>query len=301
MRRIVLLGLLALLAGCRKVRSPEEALAAGDAVVLRGLGFATPESVLHDPLSDVYYVSNINGGPLAADDNGFISAVSPQGKLLQLKWIDGAADSVTLNAPKGMALDGKLLYVADINVIRKFDRRTGAPRGEVAIAGAGFLNDLVMGYDGSLYITDSGLREGAGGLEAAGTDAIYRLSPEGKLDTLARGEALGHPNGIALSGDTVWVVSYGSGELYRLEAGRKTAAVKLPQSGLDGLVVFNGTAFVSSWEAQAVLRGPLSGPFTEVVGGLRDPADLGHDLWRHRLLLPLFHDNEIWIIPLVAF
>lgn len=301
MRRVFLFAVLAVLSGCRRARSPEETLALGNPLALRDAGFATPESVLHDPLTDAYYVSNINGGPLAADDNGFISLVSPEGRVLQLKWIDGAADSVTLNAPKGMAVDGPLLYVADIDVVRRFDRRSGAPRGQVTIPGAGFLNDLVVGSDGSVYVTDSGLRQGANGLEPSGTDAVYRLRPGGELDTLGRGAELGHPNGIGVSGDSLWVVGFGSGELYRLEAGKRSAVVKLPKGGLDGLVVFNGEAFVSSWEANGIFRGPLAGPFVELVVGLAAPADLGRDFWRHRLLVPLFNDNEIRIIPLVAF
>ena len=65
-------------------------------------GFSTPESVLHDEASDVYLVSNINGEPLGADDNGFISQVSPDGKVTNSKWIDGSKDTVKLDAPKGV-------------------------------------------------------------------------------------------------------------------------------------------------------------------------------------------------------
>ena len=45
------------------------------------------------------------------------------------------------------AIAGDYLYVADLTVIRRFDRRTGAPRGEFAIPGATFLNDVVAAED----------------------------------------------------------------------------------------------------------------------------------------------------------
>jgi sugar lactone lactonase YvrE len=270
----------------------------GATIILKGVGFATPESVLHDQLTDLYYVSNINGNEIAKDDNGFISLVSPAGKVLALKWIDGAADSVTLNAPKGMGVTGGYLYVADIDVVRRFDRRTGGPRGEIPIPGATFLNDIAATEDGSVYVTDSGLRAGASGLEPSGTDAVYRIRPDGRLDTLARGEALGHPNGIAISGDSVWVVSYGSGELYRVAGGKKTDVQKLPKGGLDGLVLFAGQAYVSSWEGGSIFRGKVGGPLTEILNGLDAPADIGHDLWRDKLLIPLFNRNEVHIVPL---
>jgi len=285
-------------AACRQSNPRVVQLEPSGSLTVGNVGFATPESVLHDPQSDLYFVSNINGSPLDADDNGFISVVAPVGKLAALKGIDGAADSVRLDAPKGMAVAGDLLYVTDITTIRRFDRRTGGPRGDFPVPGATFLNDIVAGLDGALYFTDSGLKSGANGFAPSGSDAVYRLTPAGKLDTLARGEELGHPNGIALSGDSVWVVSFGSGELYRVAGGKKTDVVKLPKGSLDGLVILNGEAFISSWEAEAVFRGPLAGPFEPILSKLPAPADIGHDSWRHRLLIPLFNNNEIRIVPL---
>jgi hypothetical protein len=269
-----------------------------DQIAVRNVGFATPESVLHDPLTDAYLVSNINGSPLEADDNGFISLLTPEGQVVSLKWIDGASDSVTLHAPKGMAVVGAYLYVADLNTIRRFDRRTGAPRGEFPIPGASFLNDVAATPDGSVYFTDSGLRAGAGGFEPSGTDAVYRLTPDGGLDTLARGDSLGRPNGIALAGDTVWVVSFGSGELYRVVGGGRADIQKLPKGTLDGLVLVVGDLFVSSWEGESVFRGRPAGPFAEAIKGVKAPADIGHDLWRNRILIPLFNENEVRFVPL---
>src|SRR5216684_5633777 len=49
-------------------------------------GFLTPESVLHDPVQDIYFVSNINGGPTTKDNNGFISRVRPDGAVENLKF-----------------------------------------------------------------------------------------------------------------------------------------------------------------------------------------------------------------------
>ena len=269
-----------------------------DQIAVRNVGFATPESVLHDPLTDTYLVSNINGSPLEADDNGFISRLTAEGEVTNLKWIDGASDSVTLHAPKGMAVVDAYLYVADLTTIRRFDRRTGAPRGEFPIPGASFLNDLASSPDGSVYFTDSGLRAGGGGFEPSGADAVYRLSPDGLLDTLARGDSLGHPNGIALAGDTVWVVSFGSGELYRVVNGGRADIQKLPRGSLDGLVIVVGDLFISSWEGESVFRGRPGGRFAQAIKGIKAPADIGHDLWRNRILIPLFNENEVRFVPL---
>ena len=85
-------------------------------------GSRRPSRCCTTPVADVYLVSNINGELAAKDDNGFIARLSPTGEILTLKWIDGAADGVTLHAPKGMALAHDTLFVADIDAVRLFDR-----------------------------------------------------------------------------------------------------------------------------------------------------------------------------------
>src|SRR5690349_2445801 len=67
-----------------------------------------PESVLYDAKNKVLYVANIDGKPDEKDGKGFISKVSPEGKITNLEWITG------LHAPKGMGLSGNTLYVADV-------------------------------------------------------------------------------------------------------------------------------------------------------------------------------------------
>jgi hypothetical protein len=90
-------------------------------------GFETPESVVPDPVQDWYLVSNVGAGnPAALDGNGFISKVSPGGSVLDLTWIQSGVQGVTLNGPKGLALHGEGLYVADVDTLRVFDRRNGA-------------------------------------------------------------------------------------------------------------------------------------------------------------------------------
>jgi hypothetical protein len=59
---------------------------AAERIIVEDVGFATPESVEYYAAEDVYLVTNINGSPFAVDDNGFISKISPDGKVLDLKW-----------------------------------------------------------------------------------------------------------------------------------------------------------------------------------------------------------------------
>jgi sugar lactone lactonase YvrE len=261
-------------------------------------GIATPESVLYDVESDVYLVSNINGSPVEADDNGFIAKVSPEGKVEELKWIDGAKANITLNAPKGMTIAAGILYVTDIDHIRKFDVKTGEPKGEIAVKGATFLNDITVGPEGVLYFTDSGLKAGANGLDPTGTDAVYKLVKD-QAKVVVRGKNLNGPNGVIADESGVWVVTYRSNELYNVKTGKKADVKQLPKGGLDGIVKINdGRLLVSSWEANQVFGGTPAGEFTVVVPEAKSPADIGYDVKRNRVLIPLFMENAVQIQPL---
>jgi len=62
-----------------------------------------------------------------------------------------------LDAPKGMAMLGHILYIADIDHIVGFDIQSGKKVFNLLIEGTGFLNDLVA-CDGKIYAsaTDNG-------------------------------------------------------------------------------------------------------------------------------------------------
>src|SRR2546426_8177842 len=165
-------------------------------------GFLTPESVLYDSAQDIYFVSNINGSPTAKDNNGFISRVRPDGAVENLKFIEGGHNGVTLNAPKGLAIRGDTLWVADIDAIRAFDAKTGAARDSVSLAslGAVFLNDIAIAQTGALYITDTGIRfDDVGNVLHPGPDRIFRIGTDRQVTVAVRGDTLGRPNGITRS------------------------------------------------------------------------------------------------------
>ena len=269
-------------------------------IVVGDVGFSTPESVLHDATADVYLVSNINGSPLEADGNGFISRVSPDGAVLELKWIEGGIDGVTLNAPKGMAIQDGTLYVADIDCIRMFDAATGDHRKDVCVEGATFLNDVAAGGSGSIYFTDSGFQPGPDGLAPSGTDAVYRLTGDEAVVAVKKEANLGAPNGVAVGSQGIMVVTAGSGEVYRLTAdGERTEVMPASQRQLDGIEMLPDGGFVmSSWGDQTVYRVGADGTLTKVLEGVEAPADIGYDARRNRVLVPLFNANRVVIHPL---
>ncbi|WP_339133651.1 MAG: hypothetical protein WGN25_13335 [Candidatus Electrothrix sp. GW3-4] len=269
----------------------------GERIVITDVGFSTPESVEYAVAEDVYLVSNINGNSAAADGNGFISKLRPDATVLALKWLDGSKEGVTLNAPKGMAMTGtgKYLFVADLNQVQVFVLPAGEQKGSITIQGSTFLNGATPGPDGSVYVTDTGF---AGGREPSGTDAVYQVWADGRYKAVLQDEGMGHPNGIWQNKGRLIVNTLGSGELFSLDSsGQRVNLPQPPTGGLDGLVgLDDGRLVVSSW-AGSVIYALQDRKFTVLADGLTSPADLGVDTKRHRLLVPLFKENKVVILP----
>ncbi|MCK4840838.1 MAG: hypothetical protein KAT04_03020 [Methylococcales bacterium] len=272
----------------------------GKRTVIAGVGFATPESVEYYAAGDVYLVSNINGDPLKADNNGFISKLSPEGKLLDLKWIDGANKRVTLHAPKGVAIKANKLYVTDLNQVQIFQLPSGKQTQSVTIKGSSFLNGITPGEGDFVYVTDSGLKAGKEGYDPSGTDAIYKVWANGKYKLVFKDNTMGRPNGILAVDKKLIVVSFGSGEVFSINAsGKKTAMPKPAKGGLDGLLMLDdGRFLISSWGESAIYILNTDNSYSILADKLDAPADLGFDTKRNRVLVPLFKQNKLVFLSL---
>lgn len=286
------------------VAAPAAPVPAG-VTALKEIGLQTPECAVWDAEQDAYLVANINGDPTAVDGNGFISKIGPDGKVIDLKWIDGSKKGSELNAPKGMAIAGGILYVADLDTVRKFDHKTGKARGQIPIRDAVFLNALSVAPDGkTLYVSDSAVKIDQGQFSGTGTDAIYAIDLRKKTaKPLIKDKALHWPNGIWADDTGVWVVTLAKNELIHVDyLGKIGSVTKLPKGSLDGIVKLGDSSFlISSWEGSAVYRGVPGGEFTEVITGVPSPAAIGLDGKRHALLIPIFTASAVEIHALPVF
>jgi hypothetical protein len=256
-------------------------------------GFQGPESARYDADLDVWYVSNVNGSPTDRDGNGYISRLKGDGTVDSLKFIVSGVNGVKLDAPKGLALQGDTLWVADISNLRGFNRKTGAMVASVAVKGAKFLNDVVVG-DGGVYTTDTGV-EGSD-FKHPGPDRIYLLGPRHAVSVAVENDSLAGPNGIAwdATGRRFIVVPFMGKTVVAWTPGSKTVTPLGATKGmLDGVELLDGGRILFTSWADSSLDVLDHGTVTPVSTGLPSPADIGVDTRRNRVAIPLLMENRV--------
>jgi len=245
--------------------------------------FKTPESVIYDASRDICYVSNVNGSPAARDGNGFISKLSPDGKLIQLEWIKG------LNGPKGMTIYQDKLYVADIDRIAEIDIASGKIIQFLNSKGATFLNDVAVDKNGTIYISDTG------------NDRIYILK-NGKIDSWLSSEKLKEANGLCIVGEKLMVGTAHAVQSVDLKS--KKISTLVPESGnIDGLVnVAEGDYFFSDFNGKiSWVRPPQAYRFllNTTSQGI-NATDIEYIKDKKLLIVPTFNDNRVMAYEIVC-
>lgn len=294
------LAALLLLAACaRKEAAPVADTAAAaptvPALVTTTEGFSTPESALWDSELAVWYVTNINGAPGDKDNNGFISRLTSDGAIDSLHYIQAGHDGVKLNAPKGMALVGDTIWVADIDAVRGFNRRTGAAIATVEFGKqARFLNDIAVGPNGVLYITDTGVEFSAKGVNHPGPDRVFTIT--GRLVAVGvEGAFLQGPNGITWdsANNRFLVASYLGNTVLGWKPGEtRVDTIGVGAGQFDAAEIVGGTMFTSSWTDSSISV-IADGKVTRFASGIPSPADFGVDQTRGLVAVPVLTGNKV--------
>lgn len=257
-------------------------------------GLKNPESAVHDPVSDAVYVSNVNGGPVDKDGNGFVSKLGSDGRVVALEWVEG------LDAPKGLALVGGRLYAADLDQLVEIDVAKGEVAARHAVPGAKMLNDVTADASGRIYVSDMVgnsvwmLDSGDGG---------------GAPTLLVHDDALDHPNGLLAEDGRLVVASWGTMD--------QAAAVKVPgrmrvvdlgtgkvsdlgdpatalAGNLDGIVPDGkGGHLVTDWVNGGLFHLPADGKPARLLPLKQGSADLGVGPGEGVVMIPMMKDGTV--------
>jgi DNA-binding beta-propeller fold protein YncE len=252
-------------------------------------GLEAPNSFVGDPTGTAYFISNVNGEPEARDNNGFITKLDNDGKVTNLKFIQGGEGEISLHAPKGLALVGQTLYIADLDQLKGFDKVSGKllvavpfpPRSQGHVS----LTDVAAAPNGLLYVSDQG------------ANTLYRVDPtaDHRVTLLLHDERLAGPAGIAVHPRTnhLIVVSWDKGRIFEVTPDGQLT--ELESNGfftgrfqnLSG-VDFDrwGNMYVSDFTKGKIWRMTRDRRFQVIAEYLPSPADIGIDRTNNLILVP---------------
>jgi hypothetical protein len=266
--------------------------------------FQAPESAYYDAASKAIFVSSINGQILERDGNGYISRLTPDGKVVSAKWVTG------LNAPKGLRSSGGTLWVSDIDEVVAIDVSSGKITQRVKIDGAQFLNDLATGPDGTVYVSDST------------TLKVYEVRA-GKTSVFVEGgEKIEQPNGLLVDGTRLILGSIGpppqpgqapgrgrgqgpppTGHLYAfdLKTKARTQLTSEAVGGVDGIEPDGrGGWLVTDVIGQRLLHVAPSGALRVLATFTAGGADFGYVPATRTAVVPFLFENRVAAYDLTA-
>ncbi len=244
----------------------------------------TCESVRYDETRQLLFVSCINGTPSGKDGNGFISMVAPDGNIRSLEWVTG------LDAPKGMGVEGNLLYVADIDQLVIIDIGKAEIIEKIPVEGASFLNDVAVGADGTVYFSDSD------------TGILWTYS-NGEVKSWIT-EGLDRPNGLYVEGNRVLLTSSGSQDLKVIDLATGNMKTVTTEIGAGDGVEFTGKEgyyITSSWTGEVFLIFPdfTKKSLLKTSDQGINSADIGFNPKEQVVYVPTFYKNSVVAYRLV--
>lgn len=244
--------------------------------------FEIPESVFADTDNNMLYVSCINGNPTDEDGNGYISRLSPEGKLILKKWVTG------LNAPKGMGKFGNILYVTDINRLVEIDIPSGRILKVIPVENSKFLNDIAIDQDGMVYFSDM-------------QDQIIYKYDGTVVSTWMEDDILVNPNGLYTRNGMLYIGV--NGRILKddiLNGGYKILAEET--GSIDGLNMDEaGNFIISDWRGKVQYIIPPDGAFTlfNTSSERINAADIFLDIKNSILYVPTFVDGRVMAYRIV--
>jgi DNA-binding beta-propeller fold protein YncE len=239
-------------------------------------GNKTPESVLFDPVNKVLYVANIDENPWGKDNKGNISKLSLTGDFITKDWVKG------LSAPKGMGISKGMLYVTDITEVAEIDLKNGVIVKKYTHPKAENLNDITVGADGTVYVSDS-----------KGSCLFHII--KGKLEILFESEELTGTNGIFYENGKLLCGQKNRVASFDLKTKSLTTLIE-NTGGIDGLeAVGDGSYIISDWsgKVQIVQPGKPNLTILDTTPLKINAADIEFDPISKTLYVPTFFDNHV--------
>lgn len=230
-----------------------------------------PESVLFD--KDGLYIALTTDHPWGAEGRGGIARANKNGKITNATWTTG------LNAPKGMGIWNKKLYVADISAVVVVNAATGAVESRIPVEGAKGLNDVTIDGKGAVYVSDSQLGN------------VHKIV-NGKVELFM--SDLKGINGLKAVGNELYMLT--EKNVFKTGPDKKKVSVAPMEIGGDGIEpVGNGDYLISCWVG-LIYYMDKTGKMEKMLDTRdqkKSTADIGYDPSQRMVYVPTFFKKSV--------
>jgi outer membrane protein assembly factor BamB len=222
------------------------------------------------------YVANINENPWQKDNNGYISKITLDGKMIAARWATG------LSAPKGMGISNGKLYVTDIDEVAEIDLVTGSVLQRLTNPRAVNLNDIAVSREGTVYVSDS---KG---------DCLYQIK-DGKLEVLSDSPEVKASNGLFVKNGLLLCGQQNRVAALNLKT-KEVSTFIANTGGIDGIeAVGNKTYLISDWSGHVYMVEPDNERMLllDTTPLKINAADIGYNKSEGILYVPTFFNNGV--------
>ncbi len=234
-----------------------------------------PESVVWNPVTNEYLISNAGSGYILSLKNKKEFSIFNKTKLI---------------SPKGMAIEGNTLYVTDITQLVGFNLKDGKETFRYNVPGAIYLNDVAVSPDNVIYASDMK------------NNSIVMLNPANQKGDTFKHKDLESPNGLYYvqqdSTSLLYIVSYranASIQILNLQTKELKSIPNTEVSMADGITrEQDGTWLVSSWMDKTIHKFKQDfSARTKIKETVQSPADIYINPVNNELAIPLFETNTV--------
>jgi hypothetical protein len=242
--------------------------------------YKAPESVAYDSERGLLYVSNYTKAvkPGNVYGNCFISKSNLDGKVINAEWIGN------LTTPTGICIFNDMLYIVERFGIVKYDLKTDKISDKFYIPQDGFLNDITVAPDTSIYVSVSD------------RDIIYKIK-NGEVEEWLNSKEISNTNGILYEDGKLIVGVNADSKLKAVNITDKkvTDIAQLGHGIIDGIQKCDNGWLVSHFEGNLYFINP-SGQVKELLN-TRDKkiniADFKYIPEKELIVVPCLWQNKL--------
>lgn len=295
-KRLFLIGLATVAAiTCLNAENKNEDTPVKANIISSGIKFSEG-SVVYDNSLLVSNFGTAELNPMNTEGKGYISKINGDRSEIFIST-DG-----NLNAPKGMAVSGNYLLIADVGkvVVYNLNKKSDAPQ-------------IIQMPEGNLFVNDIAIAGKYAYISVTNTGKIFKLNRTNlshvSSSDLSEYASVTGANGLVIDGNKMYITSYpadgkttADNVIYIIEKMDTPAPQKLitREGQYDGIACSSGKLYFSSWVNGEIGYVDLKTKAVKLLSienaKLTGPADIS--IFQNKLYIPNLPASEIVVIPL---